>query len=1264
MVKGKQVYSAGELYTTSAVNQEQLDREIGDSNLISDLITKGKVIIGDTGLKGVAGSSEFSINPGTAYALQSNDIVRRIALESFIEYEPQMSVDKNTVVVDHKIKPGGTVRVYKAFAANRFIEMESVGEGDGTIAQFDLQYVSDGDDADPNFVYINENAIDPSKWFFTTGSNGQSQKAIKFNQTTSEIETDNAQADWNLTGLILKLSLFNPATLSFINVDVNFVGANPLATNDVVAQIQSAINNAGMNPYYQATTSASKISISSINTGFDKRIKIISSGSTAIGVGLLEYSGANLDTEVAGSGEVTLYDRVYCSYTRYYKDYYGSFSLTDYKTITLNDDLTSEEDQNESIPVIVEYEPDLTYYYGGDEYSIAALPSSGNSRYDLVYIEFKEDKKYHEQFFFNTDTLAPERKTSLSRNVYSYEIKVLSAAEAATNPPHVDIDDLLNSSTGVSPYAIPLFEVLVTDAGAVSIENNIIGSVTGTQDVNYLRLSDYRFYNSNLDNFRRREIDVPIKEQWTVTTGNSTQILNFDEEYGYCIADDYVTVADQNPSGDLVYRDAAGAPAAEDIDNLIFAKITTATPGSEEVTFYRGDPNGTLGVDYNVFTTASNEDWILNYYIRSTIERMPVDILKTLSTNGMAIDSGALTETAKNLRKLRVDFNTVMNGKLTYIKSLQEIKWTATRFLFRDIDGSSVNTLTASAANVAIADGEYAYVIFDRTGATVLNDEVKVDSNPWALHPDYENDLIILGVRDGQDFFYANDSNSGTGGGGEWVEEVNAPATMTGSNQLVIPDADDVADSIYSIGRFVRIETVEGLGAENYYYAQISAVASAPPNFTIDIENVQDKDGTSQTITSGATILSFKYVAMQMKYMGINNDVNPQNKALLDHVSDFSIHNSFKYVFNTENLSSQIGVGGSGLSFTMTSDGETDSIVVYHNGVLLDPASEYTVNSTNSFTIIGNVDPDDSVFVSYALLGQEQGFVFNEDLGVQGIGSVFTTAQEFVPSSIMVFRNGGYLTLGSTPNGYTVTDSNEITLGSALTAGETLVVHYDIAGGDTNFVIFNENVSSQAPGSTFSLVNAFFPDSLMVIRNGQVLTQGIDPGDFTVSGTRTFTLNTPAESWESIVVTYNRQWTTVAALIDLTDVNLESPAEGDVLTYNATSEKWENTVQKEYITLKAMVPSVSSYLDIASIPWDGTITGVKIKCDQGTANLTASLYKNGASLVAGPTALLNNNWTDPGPLANTSVVIGDTLNLDVSSYTTGTVLLIEVEITR
>jgi len=64
--------------------------------------------------------------------------------------------------------------------------------------------------------------------------------------------------------------------------------------------------------------------------------------------------------------------------------------------------------------------------------------------------------------------------------------------------------------------------------------------------------------------------------------------------------------------------------------------------------------------------------------------------------------------------------------------------------------------------------------------------------------------------------------------------------------------------------------------------------------------------------------------------------------------------------------------------------------------------------------------------------------------------------------------------------------------------------------------------------------------------------------DQTISGTKTFSTVPVLGSLNGIIKASSGNLSGNAAINDLTDVNISSPADGEVLTYNSTSGKWEN----------------------------------------------------------------------------------------------------------
>jgi len=932
--------------------------------------------------------------------------------------------------------------------------------------------------------------------------------------------------------------------------------------------------------------------------------------------------------------------------------------------------------------------------------------------------------------------------------------------------------------------------VLVSPAGIISVDNDKAGIITGAANVTYERISDYRFSLDTLEKIRKNRLQIPFKKDLSLLVGSSVIDLDIDIKSGYAIVDSYAGIA--TPLGELIYRKANGDAAPEALENLIFAKFSSVIPGEEQVTLYRGNPQGVNAP----FITGQAEELVCTYYLYTTFENIPEDVFKNVTTAGMAVyDGGALTKINDHLNDTAASLFTIDEGDVSYTPADGKLRWSQMRLTFRDTNGSGYNEVFGSSGPTEFSPivNEYVYVVIDRDGTAVEDNYVKHSIDPWGTHPGREYDIFIFGkiistgsmlilqrakygrlwsdtrkiysninitkygslffsgalakltwgnielsfnnpagtnvrntisadavgitlaqdeyayillqrdsltVKDntikkstdpwstesmapggaGRDldviilgqckgsavpykFVQTIGGGDGSGAGGEWVAEENAPSVIVGTNQIEISDADNIRLNIYNVGRFLRIQTQTGLGAGNYYYCQVFTAVRAANIVTLIVENVRDKDGNVITMPSGGTILTFEYSSMQMKYMGVSGDVNPLNRSLLDHVKDFSIHTTYKYILKTQDVSSQVGAGGTNLVFNTDDEGNDESFSVYVNGLLLSP-SEFEVLSISSFRVNINLIPTDLVGTTYVLHGQEQDYVFNEDLTPQIPSSVFVTESNFVPSSIQVFKNGAKMPAATAPNGYSVTGLNEITLQTSLASGDSLVVHYDKTGA-TNVVIFNEVLSAQSPGYTFNTEHSFFPESVIVYRNGQLLHRNSNPNGYSVSGSRTISFNTNVETWEDIVVAYNRQWSQVGAMIDLSDVSIENPRNNDRLIYSSSAGKWLNTKEDEHLILKVKTITAGSYADFSSVPKSGIITAVWIKC-LTSPDMVVQLTKTNDVGVVTPLsyqqAIITTEWTVL-LLAENTVSIDDVVSIDVPVYTTGSNLLVQVDIT-
>lgn len=141
------------------------------------------------------------------------------------------------------------------------------------------------------------------------------------------------------------------------------------------------------------------------------------------------------------------------------------------------------------------------------------------------------------------------------------------------------------------------------------------------------------------DKFKWREIDsgawtlaVPITAGAPQVLSNGIQVT-FAAGTGHKLGDywefDVSTISRQPVYG-------ADNTAEPEPENFIFGKITSIIPGAVTVTFYRGNPEGTLGVDY--WTSNCNVDVYLTYPLRVPLRNLPTDVFRNNFQTGISID--------------------------------------------------------------------------------------------------------------------------------------------------------------------------------------------------------------------------------------------------------------------------------------------------------------------------------------------------------------------------------------------------------------------------------------------------------------------------------------------------------------------------------------------------------------------------------------------------------------------------------------------------
>jgi hypothetical protein len=1383
-----QKYATGQLYTAGAVNQEQKDASSAQDELISSLLINDKCILGENSLVGTIDNQQLSISSGTAYI--KNDVVSKVVIKEFIR-EAQVSKDKYTVVTKHNIKNNTMPKVYKPNSLYDLIELENVGEGDGVLIKFPLKYVSTGLKQDTS-VYINDVLMDGSSWNFTDWPDGgQMNKGITFIASPVALETTNASLNWDLAGKTLSFELFNQATLTNTRIDVLFSG-NGKSTLEVSREINQAIETAMPgSPYLCDRTEASRLLLTSgYNTGFDMRLRVLPC-SAIINTGGGTYLGFDKEQHT-GSGEVTKQDLVYASYKKEFINY--ALTLDGNKTVTCND-LTNSDTDNPHVPVIVEYEADLNIYYGNvQSLCIAQLPPVGMHRYDIVYVEPDNTDLYDKTYFFNDETLVPYQKYAYVRNIDSYVLSVFSSV-AAEIPTRINMANFY----AAHPNAIPVFETYVSSSGVVSVNNNTVGDINGAVGASFTRVSDYRLKLPTVEELRKKKFEVPFKKALSLTSGASTVNLELDVKNGYALIDGYASIA--TPAGEPVYRTSAGEPAPEALANLIFAKITNSVPGAEQATLYRGDPEGSNAP----FVTSRAETLVCTYYLLTTAENIPSDIYKRVTTAGLAVyDGGAVTELGNHLNDTAASLFNVDQGDVAFHPLIGKIKWSSMSVSFRNTNGSGFNSVTESTIDSEFSpiQNEYVYLLLNRAGATVDGNTVKHSLDPWGASPGREYDVVILGqlttlnsvpifvrAKHGRlwtdvrsVYSSANMTKSGRikfcsgtntvtwesleltfrGNNGkiksnvvtasapdtryyiapgrylfaiierssstqkttvyndklytaedpwgdlmsitnrpsvdldvvifgfcagstapytfiqtfnhsdkclledDWVVEQKPPLRLVGNNAVEIDeDLFGSKAQVYKRGRFVRIQTAD---AYQYYYCQVHIVTVIDrpgiwDGLRVTFVNVRDKNGNTTTMPADDIITSFEYSAVQMQYMGTINDINPINKSLADHVSDAAIHTSYRFLFKTEDLTVGIGAGGANMSFTLADEYAAGTLAVYVNGLLLMP-SEFTETSLSAFTVIKTLVPEDTLIATFIIHGQDHTYIFNENITSQRPGSVFTIANNFYAQSMQVYRNGAKLLAKVTPNGFQVTALNQITLQTPLEAWETLVVHYDKTG-DESIVVFNEDVSVQAPGYTFSVEFTFLAKSVMVFRNGVLVRTEDGINDYYISGTRAITFAAIVEPWESVVITYNKQMFQIDEIAQMSDVSFTSLQNSDKFEYSTVLCTWTNVRNIHYTTMIVKAPSLAAYLALNIVPKDGTVTSVRMRC-LTNPNLSIVVNKtNSAGTVSAitNTRTLNNQDWSVATIASGSLSKDDVVSLEATAFTSGTNLVVEIGVT-
>jgi len=116
-------------------------------------------------------------------------------------------------------------------------------------------------------------------------------------------------------------------------------------------------------------------------------------------------------------------------------------------------------------------------------------------------------------------------------------------------------------------------------------------------------------------------------------TLNNGIIVTFGAVTGHTLNDYWNFYADPSANQPVYGPDGQSDPIWE---NLIFGIVTDITPGSETVTFYRGNPQGTLGVDY--WTSNCNVDITLTYPLNVKLHNLPEDVFRNQFQTGMIID--------------------------------------------------------------------------------------------------------------------------------------------------------------------------------------------------------------------------------------------------------------------------------------------------------------------------------------------------------------------------------------------------------------------------------------------------------------------------------------------------------------------------------------------------------------------------------------------------------------------------------------------------
>jgi len=141
------------------------------------------------------------------------------------------------------------------------------------------------------------------------------------------------------------------------------------------------------------------------------------------------------------------------------------------------------------------------------------------------------------------------------------------------------------------------------------------------------------------DKFKWRELDsgawtlaVPITAGAPQVLSNGIQVT-FAAGTGHKLGDywefDVSTISRQPVYG-------ANNTAEPEPENFIFGKITSIIPGAVTVTFYRGNPEGTLGVDY--WASNCNTDVYLTYPLRVPLRNLPTDVFRNNFQTGVSID--------------------------------------------------------------------------------------------------------------------------------------------------------------------------------------------------------------------------------------------------------------------------------------------------------------------------------------------------------------------------------------------------------------------------------------------------------------------------------------------------------------------------------------------------------------------------------------------------------------------------------------------------